>query len=331
MASKPAASFLVRHDFLLRRVHSLTGLIPVGAYMVVHLATNASIWNGAGTYQQAVNQIHSLGGLLPLVEWAFIFLPILFHGIYGIAIIRSGLPNNGSYPTSSNIRYTLQRATGLIAFLFIMWHVFHMHGWIHSETWREFIRPLGAQFAPFNAATSATAAMQQSPLIRIGYLVGILACVFHLANGIWTMGITWGLWITPEGQRRGNFVAGGVGAIILVIGVAAWAGFALKTKTDSDEFRDMRKVEDKILESRIESGLVDEIEAEHKRAPALKSKKRTGDANDSDANDSDANDSDANDSDANDSGANDPEPIAPEPSEAEPTDADDSPDRVEET
>ena len=271
MASKPAAPFLVRHEFLLRRIHSLTGLIPVGAYMVVHLATNASIWNGAGTYQQAVNQIHSLGGLLPLVEWTFIFLPILFHGIYGIAIIRTGLPNNGSYPNSSNIRYTLQRASGLIAFLFIMWHVFHMHGWIHNDTWREFIKPLGAQFAPFNASTTAIAAMQQSILVRAAYLVGILACVFHLANGIWTMGITWGLWTTPQAQRRANYIVGGIGGVILLIGVAAWVGFALKTKKDSDEFRAMRQLEEKILDSRIESGQVDEHEAEHKRAPAPKS------------------------------------------------------------
>lgn len=274
MASKPAASFLVRHEFALRRIHSLTGLIPVGAYMVVHLAANASIWNGAGTYQQAVNQIHSLGAVLPLVEWVFIFLPILFHAIYGIAIIRSGLPNNGSYPTSSNIRYTLQRATGLIAFLFIMWHVFHMHGWIHNDTWREFIQPLGAQFAPFNAATTATAAMQQSILVRAGYFVGIVACVFHLANGIWTMGITWGFWTTPEAQRRANYIAGGVGATIMLIGLAAWAGFALKTDKNSDEFRTMRQLEDKILDSRIKSGQVDKHEAEHKRAPKLKSNKQ---------------------------------------------------------
>lgn len=242
--------------------------------MVVHLTANASIWNGAGTYQQAVNQIHSLGALLPVVEWAFIFLPILFHGIYGIAIIRDGLPNNSSYPTSSNIRYTLQRASGLIAFLFIAWHVFHMHGWIHTETWREFIQPLGAQFAPFNAATTATAAMQQSFLVRGAYLVGILACVFHLANGVWTMGITWGLWTTPEAQQRGNVVAAGVGVLVTVIGVAAWAGFALKTKVDSEEFRAMRQVEDKILESRLENGLVSEKDAEHKRAPERKTKKQ---------------------------------------------------------
>ncbi len=297
MAPQPAAPFLVRNEFALRRIHSLTGLIPVGAYMVVHLATNASILNGAGTYQQAVNQIHSLGAVLPVVEWAFIFLPILFHAIYGIAIIRSGLPNHGSYPTSSNIRYTLQRATGLIAFLFIMWHVFHMHGWIHNETWREFIKPLGAQFAPFNAATTAIAAMQQSILVRAAYFVGIVACVFHLANGIWTMGITWGFWTNPEAQRRANYIAGGVGATIMLIGLAAWAGFALKTDKDSDEFRAMRKLEDKILDSRIESGQVDKHDAEHKRAPKLKSNKQAnvdrsggdGSSNDSSSNRDDDN------------------------------------------
>jgi hypothetical protein len=41
-----------------------------------------------------------------------------------------------------------------------------------------------------------------SPVIQAGYAIGILACVFHLANGIWTMGITWGVWTSPAAQSR---------------------------------------------------------------------------------------------------------------------------------
>ncbi len=266
MATKPSAPFLVRHEFLLRRLHSLSGLVPVGAYMVVHLITNATIWSGAGTFQRAVNQIHSLGPVLPLVEWAFIFLPILFHGLYGIVIIRSGLPNNGSYSYFTNIRYTLQRASGLIAFLFIMWHVFHMHGWIHNAQWREFIEGIGGKFFPFNAATTATDAIQASFLIRAAYFVGVVACVFHLANGIWTMGITWGLWTTPEAQRKANCVAGSIGAVLLGIGLLAWAGFALRS-SDSDA---ERALENKIIDARIEAGQITEGEAKHKRVPTEK-------------------------------------------------------------
>src|SRR6186997_3187330 len=107
---------MARHEFLIRRLHSLSGLIPVGAYMVVHLLTNASVVDSPNAFQRAVYQIHSFGGLLPAIEWIFIFIPILFHAIIGVVIIRGGLPNSGTYRYGKNIRYTLQRATGMIAF-----------------------------------------------------------------------------------------------------------------------------------------------------------------------------------------------------------------------
>jgi|TARA_B100000809_G_scaffold163923_1_gene161277 succinate dehydrogenase / fumarate reductase cytochrome b subunit len=131
--------FLVRHEFLIRRLHSLSGLVPVGAYMVLHLVANASVWDSPGTFQRNVYQIHSLGRLLPGVEWTFIFLPILFHAVIGVVIIRGGLPNSTTFAHAKNYRYTLQRATGMIAFVFIFAHVFHMHGWFHFDAWREHV------------------------------------------------------------------------------------------------------------------------------------------------------------------------------------------------
>jgi succinate dehydrogenase / fumarate reductase, cytochrome b subunit len=234
--------------------------------MVVHLLTNASVWNGAGTFQGAVYQIHSLGALLPLVEWTFIFLPILFHGIYGLVIMRESQPNNGNYPLSGNLRYTLQRATGLIAFLFIGWHVFHMHGWIHADAWEEFVAPFGANFKAYNATSTAAEAMQQSSLVMAGYAIGVLACVFHLANGLWTLGITWGLWTTPAAQRRANYIAAAAGVFLLAIGGAAWSGFALKIKTnDPEAMSELRALEDRMLQHRIDAGLLDAKQAEKKR------------------------------------------------------------------
>src|SRR5881392_879478 len=77
-----------RHHFLLRRLHSLTGLI-FGGYLVVHLIINATLIQGGvgenDVYQTQVNKIHSLP-FLWAIEWAFIFLPIIFHTVYGIWI-----------------------------------------------------------------------------------------------------------------------------------------------------------------------------------------------------------------------------------------------------
>ena len=219
-------TFYQRHEFLLRRIHSLAGLIPIGLYMVIHLAVNASIINGTESFQNAVYQIHSLGKSLVIVEWVFIFIPILFHALLGFVFIFGGKSNLAHYPNTSNRRYVAQRVTGMIAFFFILWHVLHMHGVIHADWFRESIADAFglAQFRPYNAASTAARALQ-NPIISGLYLVGVLSCVYHFANGLWTMGITWGIWITPEAQRRASHICLGLGVIVAVIGVTAIIGF----------------------------------------------------------------------------------------------------------
>jgi succinate dehydrogenase / fumarate reductase cytochrome b subunit len=234
-------SFWDRHSFAIRRLHSLSGLIPVGGYMVIHLAVNASVLNSDASFQSNVANIHKFGNLLPVLEWTLIFIPILFHAIVGVAIVAGGLPNTHNYPYGANYRYTLQRVTGVIAFFFIMLHVFHMHGWFHGQWWMEYVvGPLGGgQFKPYNATSTAGEALKPIT-VTIVYLVGVLACVFHLANGIWTMGITWGLWVTPAAQRRADYVAIVFGLGLAVVGVMAEVGMLRvkppQAKHEEDEF-----------------------------------------------------------------------------------------------
>jgi succinate dehydrogenase / fumarate reductase, cytochrome b subunit len=225
VTSSTAPTFFLRHEFLIRRLHSLSGLLPVGAYMVVHLLTNASLLAGAKSFQKNVDTIHSLGPALPLVEWTFIFLPLIFHAVVGVMIVRSGKSNSNRYTYSGNIRYTLQRATAWIALVFIFWHVFHMHGWIHNDYWmKNLAKPLyGGQFDPEHATSSVGLAL--APLTaRVAYAIGIAACVFHLSNGLWTMGITWGLWETAAAQRRANWVCGVFGVLLFTLGMGALFG-----------------------------------------------------------------------------------------------------------
>ena len=243
-----SASFMARHEFLIRRLHSLSGLIPVGAYMCVHLVTNSTLLDSPGTFQNAVYAIHSLGSFLPIVEWTFIFLPILFHAIVGVIIIRGGLPNSSSYPFARNVRYTLQRASGMIAFLFIVWHVFQLHGWFHFESWLEVAKPLGgAQFHPYAAASSVGSALQ-GVLVQVLYAVGILSCVFHLANGIWTMGITWGVWTSRAAQKRADVACGIFGVLLAAVGLGALGGAA------TVDVEKAKAIEDKIYNAKLAAG-----------------------------------------------------------------------------
>lgn len=231
------APSLGRYEFVLRRLHSLMGLMPIGGYLAFHLLTNASIVDGVEVYQRRADQIHELGvtTVVLLLEWPVVFLPILFHGILGLLIVCRGKRNLTDYPYGGNIRYTLQRATGVIAFLFILWHVFHMHGWLKNPWWMEHVvRPLGGgKFDPRSAFTAAEA-IQASIWIQVLYAVGVLACVVHLANGLWTLGITWGIWTSPRAQRWANIPCAAVGVFLAVAGLAAIVGMA-EAKRDPDK------------------------------------------------------------------------------------------------
>ena len=234
MESGSNASWFGRNNFMLRRLHSLSGLIPVGVYMVVHLTTNASVVAGVDVFQKNVGMIHTLGPVLPLVEWVFIFLPLLFHMLVGFVFIWSAQPNNTDYPYTNNARYTMQRVTGVIAAVFLVFHVLTLHK-----------MGLG-QFDPHHAASSAALALQRATWVQVLYGIGILACVYHLANGIWTMGITWGVWISPAAQSRASWVCFVIGILVGIIGLTPlWK----LSSMSADEINHAREVEKRILDA----------------------------------------------------------------------------------
>jgi succinate dehydrogenase / fumarate reductase, cytochrome b subunit len=186
-------------SFLLRRLHSLTGLI-FGGYIVVHLIVNASMIQGgsgpADVYQEQVDKIHAIP-FLWAVEWIFIFLPIIFHTIYGLWITLGGQPNVEKYPYAKNYFYLLQRISAVIIMLFILFHVLGMKG-LFGHT---------LEFVPADATRSTARHINSS--VWVAYLIyplGILASCFHLANGFWTAGITWGLTISAAAQRRWGYI-----------------------------------------------------------------------------------------------------------------------------
>jgi succinate dehydrogenase cytochrome b subunit len=221
------ASIFGKHEFVVRRVHSLLGLVPIGGYLAFHLATNASIMDGADTYQKRVDSIYTLGPTtITILEWSLIYLPILFHGIIGLIIVTRGKRNVWNYPYLENWRYTLQRLTGVVAMAFILYHVFQMNGWFRWDWWTENVaRPFGGgRFDPQFAAKSAAAAIQSSTIVEIIYALGVIAAVYHLANGLWTMGITWGVWTTPHAQRWANVPCALFGIALLIIGLGALFG-----------------------------------------------------------------------------------------------------------
>ncbi|MGD9720837.1 MAG: succinate dehydrogenase [Pirellulales bacterium] len=230
-------SFVVRHQFVIYRLFSLAGLVPVGAYLVVHLLTNATIINGPVAFQDAVNRIHSLGPVgVAIAEWTFIFIPLLFHAGVGWLIIAGAVPNASSYPYASNVRYVMQRVTAILAFAFIMFHVIQLHHLAGAP----FGAIGGAQFDPEHATSSAATAIR--PLwITVLYSIGMLGTVYHFSNGVWTLGITWGIWTTAAAQRRASWISAILGLGLASVGMAAILGMS---RVDIPE---ARAIEDNML------------------------------------------------------------------------------------
>jgi succinate dehydrogenase / fumarate reductase cytochrome b subunit len=234
-----------RHDFVIRRAHSLLGLVPLGGYLVFHLFTNAAIFDGAKTYQHRSDQIHVLGpSTIFLLEWTLIFLPLLFHAAIGTMIVTRGKRNVWNYSFFDNWRYTLQRLSGVVALVFVFWHVFEMHGWVRWPWWiANIIEPLGgARFDPLAAPLTAAATIQRSPWIIALYAVGVIASVYHLANGLVSMGMTWGVWTSERARRRMLWPAAVVCAGLSVVGLAAlWAMATLDLDDPALQAREARQ------------------------------------------------------------------------------------------
>ena len=214
------ASFLNRHRFALRRLHSLSGIV-FGGYIVVHLLVNATLLQSTlpflfgvegDVYQNQVDKIHDVPFLVA-VEWSAIYLPILFHGIYGTLVAVGGRPNVGSYGYPKNWAYTAQRVTSFILLAFIAFHVLTMKG-VFGGSFGTHLA-----FNPHEATQTTVNHMQAAWWVGwVVYPIGILAATFHLANGFWTAGITWGLTITAASQKLWGWACVGLFLFVTACG-----------------------------------------------------------------------------------------------------------------
>ena len=232
-------SFLQKHHHLLRRLHSLTGIVPIGVFLASHMLTNSSIvWGhldarkseyghrGVATFQHEVDFIHSIPFLL-FIE-VTLWVSIAFHSILGTYYAMTGSSNTGQYNFGGNWRYRLQRITGYIGIFFIIYHVGTLR-W----NWT-FLTPGGTAWSAQYSASTMAAILRGGTgditaagiAVSSVYMLGVTALVFHFANGLWTAAITWGLTISAAAQRRWGYACAGIGAGMMLMGWSAVIGFA---------------------------------------------------------------------------------------------------------
>jgi len=102
------------HSFLLRRLHSLSGIVPVGFFLIEHFVSNAFATRGPEAYRKQVELLSGFPFVFFLELFA-IWLPIAFHALYGFYIWYRGESNLAEYPWAGNWMYSAQRWTGAIA------------------------------------------------------------------------------------------------------------------------------------------------------------------------------------------------------------------------
>ncbi|MGG1611456.1 succinate dehydrogenase cytochrome b558 subunit [Paenibacillus sp. FSL K6-2441] len=199
--------------FYSRKLHSLLGVIPLGFFLLEHMITNFSaVEGGSEGFREAVAFLNSLP-LVLVLEIFGIWLPLLYHGVYGLYIAFQAKPNNRRFPTERNLRYLLQRITGVIAFVFVIWHVVETR----------------VQVALGNVEHEELGGLMHeivsNPLFFTLYIIGVVSAAFHFTNGLWSFLVSWGVTVGPRSQRVSSYICMGLFAIVAIMFVWSLIAF----------------------------------------------------------------------------------------------------------
>ena len=204
--------------FVLRKLHQLTGILPLGIFLLEHFYTNSKALTGPADFNNAVKDLQSIPYIL-FVEIGGIFIPLIYHAVYGLVITAEARPNNLAYPYARNTFYLIQRITGIVLFFFITFHVLNFRfGLIPG------LNTQSVAHYPGEAFQIVAREFRMVPIFIL-YVVGIAATVWHLANGIWLFLVDWGITIGERAQRLTGYACIAFGVLLLLVGINAAAAF----------------------------------------------------------------------------------------------------------
>jgi succinate dehydrogenase / fumarate reductase, cytochrome b subunit len=206
----------------LARLHSLTGVLPLGVFLIVHFAINARALLGHAVFDRTVASVQARP-LLGLIELCLVGLPLAFHAGYGIALSLRPPEPAGPYPRNFAI---LERVTGIFALVFVAFHLYDLRGRMLSGYLSE------ADVYPRLAAQLSSTTSLGIPLFALFYLGGVAATTFHFATGLYAFSLRWGIVRSERATRAAVRVCGGLGAALFLIG----AGIVVYYATGSRVF-----------------------------------------------------------------------------------------------
>ena len=199
-------------SFLWRRLHSLSGIVPVGAFLIEHFISNAFATNGPHAYAEQVKFLTGLPFVLVL-EIVGIYIPLLYHSLYGFYIWFRGESNVSEYPWAGNFMYAAQRWTGGVTFVYILWHTYTM------------------RFTGIHLLTNSQAAFHkvqvelQNPWALAFYVIGIIAASWHFAYGLYLFCAKWGITVSETSRKWFGRVCVVIALVFIAVGIATTAAF----------------------------------------------------------------------------------------------------------
>lgn len=210
----------VSRTFLLRKLHQLTGIVPLGLFFFAHMYTNSAAMNGAENFNKHVKDIHDIPYLL-FIEIFGIFLPLAFHSVYGIFISAEARNNVFNYSYGRNWFYFLQRATGVFLFIFILFHLLNLRfGAIPG------LESYGNPVAGNSDRAYAIVSDEfQNGFILFFYILGVAATAWHLAYGFFLFAVDWGIIIGEKAQKYALYGCAALAFGLFAVGTNAAVAF----------------------------------------------------------------------------------------------------------
>jgi len=199
-----------RAYFALKRLHSLTGVVPIGLFLLEHFFTNSRALQGPAAFDQAATDLARLP-YVTLVEAFGIWLPILFHGVLGGIIATTSQANLGRHGYARNWQYTLQRATGVVLIFYILFHTWQTRfdaGYLNSPSAYRFVHD-----------------QLRNPALLAFYALGVLCACYHLGNGLFGFAIHWGLATGRRAQDWAARLSFGVFLVLALVGLNSLFAF----------------------------------------------------------------------------------------------------------
>ena len=194
-------------SFVRARLGSLLAFFPLGIWSVNHLWNNLAAFQGAEKWSAAVTEYPHPAA--QIATGVVVLVPLALHTAWGIKRLASSRPNNIRYGFFANLKYALQRLSAIGLLLFLGAHL-----------WLAMLHPRLTTGRPEPFQDIAREMHFHGPTLAV-YLLGTLGLAYHLANGLHTFTMGWGLVASRRALTKLNWLAVLLFLIFLAMG---WGG-----------------------------------------------------------------------------------------------------------